>query len=359
MIKFFNAVSQLCYCFVNLNIWLKKSLTLVLMLGCILCGIDESATSGEVHTPVQSAVQSTVQSAEQTATGQAGTMDGAKGVNSFMTQGYVGSMQRLTDVVVSGSKLIPRPLDNRRMPIVLRMVQVRPHGEAFRYDLEFVGLEPGDFDLRDYLVRADGSLEPHLPSLKVKILSALPEGHIPPHELKNSLPWLGSYRVWVWVAGIFWLAVFLGLIFYRRPASQTNVSHTKPLTFAEMLKPRLQSALQGSINAHQLAELERYLVEFWRRKLGWFDRDPVSVVVDLRKHPQAGPLMTQLEQWIHARQRNTDVDLDQLLKPYQEFEASELDGLRNDGLRSDGLSGDGLNKHELKKDDLTGVANDV
>ncbi len=336
MIKFFHSVSRSCCCFVNLNFWMKTFLSLALMSGCVLIGIDESATSGKVHPPVQSEGQSQ--------NGQSGSIDSTKDVNSLMTQGYVGSMQRLTDVVVAGSKLIPRPLDDRSMPIVLRMVQARPHGEAFRYDLEFVGLEPGDFDLRDYLVRADGRMEPELPALKVKILSALPEGHIPPHELQNSLPWMGSYRVWVWIAGIFWVAVFLGLIFYRRPASQTMVIQIKPQTFAEILKPRLQSALQGSINANQLAELERYLVEFWRRKLGWFDRDPVSVVVDLRKHPQAGPLMTQLERWIHARQRNTDVDLDQLLKPYQEFEASELDGLRRD---------------ELKRDDLKAVANDV
>ena len=59
-----------------------------------------------------------------------------------------------------------KPLDDRRAPVVLRIVDVYPHGTAFRYDLEYYGLEPGTFDLRDYLRRKDGSSTADLPPIR-------------------------------------------------------------------------------------------------------------------------------------------------------------------------------------------------
>ena len=41
--------------------------------------------------------------------------------------------------------------------MVVRIVAAYPHGDAYRYDLEYYALEPGTFDLRDYLQREDGS----------------------------------------------------------------------------------------------------------------------------------------------------------------------------------------------------------
>ena len=58
--------------------------------------------------------------------------------------------------VLPGSELEVKPI-GERTPIVLRIVRVFPHGTAFRYDLEYYGLEPGSFDLKDYLQRKDRS----------------------------------------------------------------------------------------------------------------------------------------------------------------------------------------------------------
>src|SRR5438876_7853227 len=69
----------------------------------------------------------------------------------------VGMPARIEQLVLPGSELEVKPLEDRRQPVVLRIVTSYPHGTAFRYDLVYYSLEPGEFDLRDYLRRKDGS----------------------------------------------------------------------------------------------------------------------------------------------------------------------------------------------------------
>lgn len=69
----------------------------------------------------------------------------------------VGIAARLTNRVLPGSELEVAPNEDRSLPIVLRITAVYPHGDSFRYDFEYYGLEPGSYDLTDYLQRQDGT----------------------------------------------------------------------------------------------------------------------------------------------------------------------------------------------------------
>src|SRR5262245_44239641 len=69
----------------------------------------------------------------------------------------VGVGSRVEQVIIPGTEVEVVPHEDRKLPIRLRIVAIYPHGTAFRYDLEYQGLEPGKFDLRDYLRRKDGS----------------------------------------------------------------------------------------------------------------------------------------------------------------------------------------------------------
>ena len=90
------------------------------------------------------------------------TLDAAKidGAEAF-----VGISARLEQIVLPGSELKTRPLSDRQRPVVLRIEQTYPHGSDFRYDMVYYGLEPGEYDLRDYLLRVDGSPVNDLPPL--------------------------------------------------------------------------------------------------------------------------------------------------------------------------------------------------
>ena len=110
----------------------------------------------------------------------------------------VGMPARIDQRVLEGTELEVRPIDDRRAPIVLRIVDVYPHGKAFRYDLVYYGLEPGTYDLKNLLRRKDGSPTDGLPPIPVLIEPLLPPGQLEPHPLSLAAsPGLGGYRLLV------------------------------------------------------------------------------------------------------------------------------------------------------------------
>src|SRR4051794_9180053 len=80
----------------------------------------------------------------------------------------VGMPARIEQVVLPGPELEVKPRENSRDPIVLRITNVYPHGTAFRYDLVYYGLDPGEHDLSTYLRRKDGSPTTGLPPIRVE-----------------------------------------------------------------------------------------------------------------------------------------------------------------------------------------------
>ena len=80
----------------------------------------------------------------------------------------VGAAGFIEQIILPGSELAGKPIDDRS-PIVARVVNVFPHGDSFRYDIQFHGLEPGKYNLSDWLVRKDGSGTEGLPEIAVEI----------------------------------------------------------------------------------------------------------------------------------------------------------------------------------------------
>ena len=95
----------------------------------------------------------------------------------------VGMPAQIKQLVLTGAQLEAKPIEDRKTPVVLRIVATYPHGTAFRYDLEYYALEPGRFDLRDQLKRVDGSTVDDLAPLPIEVVSLLPAGQIVPHAL--------------------------------------------------------------------------------------------------------------------------------------------------------------------------------
>src|SRR5262245_32339371 len=128
----------------------------------------------------------------------------------------VGLPGNIRDLVLPGTELEARPAD-RRAPVVLRVVRVYPHGTAFRYDLEYVGLDPGTFDLRDYLQRKDRSSTANLPPIRVRIDSVLPPGQVLPHGLEpRASPRLGGYRLTLTIAAVVWVVGLASILLRGR-----------------------------------------------------------------------------------------------------------------------------------------------
>lgn len=244
-------------------------------------------------------------------------------------QTTVGMTGRIEQLVLPGSELEAIPNEDRKTPVVLRVVRVFPHGTAFRYDLEYQGLEPGEFDLKQHLRRKDGSSAADLPAIPVRVSALLPAGQVRPNPLEiRQAPSVGGYRTLQLVAGAAWVLGLLAIVYFgflRRPKRQAAADAARPLSLADRLRPLVDGAIAGKLSQPQLASLERTLLAFWRKRLHLEQADPEQAIQALRGHADAGPLLEQLEVWLHRPGAAGAVDPGRLLEPYQHLPADALE----------------------------------
>ncbi len=232
---------------------------------------------------------------------------------------------RIDQLVLPGSELEVRPLDDRRAAVVLRITDVFPHGSAFRYDVVYYGLDPGEFDLKDYLRRKDGAATDDLPSIKVTVQSVLPSGQMLPNELdlKRS-PRLGGYRTLAVAGAVVWVVGLVAILLAgRRGRAAAGANGQAPASLAERLRPMVEAAMAGRITQNERAELERMLLTFWRRRLNLDAAKPAEAIAALREHADSAPLVLQLEAWLHQPGSAGETDIARLLEPYKNLPAEE------------------------------------
>jgi len=216
----------------------------------------------------------------------------------------VGMPARIEELVLPGPELVVAPGDAHG-PIVLRITRTSPHGTAFRYDLEYSILEPGEYDLRQALQRADGSRADKeggdVPPIPVTIRSVLAAGSMKPHApAEGAVPPFGGYRTLLIAGAVVWTLGLFALLFARRKRRQAlEASRAKPRTLAERLRPLVERAQAGTLSRSDRAALELALVAYWRKKLGLEERAPEEALEIMRTHADAGPLLRGLENWLH------------------------------------------------------------
>lgn len=238
----------------------------------------------------------------------------------------VGVAAAMKQVVIPGPQLEAKPID-ADAPFVLRVIEVYPHGTDFRYDFEYYGLEPGSYDLLDWLQQADGTPAEGDP-IEVTVTSVLPPGQVLPHEPEEGvLPSIGGYRTLLTLGAVVWVLGLFAILFWRRGGHAAGGSAARrPMTLAERLRPLLEEAMAGRLPQDRHSELEMTLVAWWRRRLKMDDLPAAESITRLRQHDDAGPLLRQLESWLHQpTDRRDQADLADLLRPYESLPATALD----------------------------------
>ncbi len=240
-------------------------------------------------------------------------------------QSTVGIPATIDQLVLPGPEREVAPIEDFKTPVVVRIVEVYPHGKDFRYDLSYYGLIPGKYNLATFLRRKDGKPGADLPEIPVTIGSLLPPGQIQPHELSPQVSArFGGYRLLALVVAMVWSAGFVFILYALR---RKVVSHppipTHRLTLAERLRPLVEQAVAGTLDPGRQAELERLLLGYWTRKLGLENRDPATMMAGLRCDLEAGRVVRQLEDWLHRPRGARDVDVPALLRPYANIPAEE------------------------------------
>ena len=253
----------------------------------------------------------------------------------------VGVVEQINDLVLPGTRLEAKPLVDRQAKVVLRLVDVAPHGNAFRYQMSYYGLEPGSYDLRDYLQREDKTATADLPPIPVTVRAILAPGQIEPNRLATTPSiFRGHYRLTMFLAAVAWFVGLLALVFVGRRRRQTiEAANAQPPTLADRLRPLVAQAMAGTLPPQERANLERTLIDYWRRRLGLQDENPARAIALIRGDEQAGALLRELEAWLHQPPGSVDgskVDLTRLLEPYRHLPAeAELAGA---GTTSEGLA---------------------
>jgi hypothetical protein len=225
------------------------------------------------------------------------------------------------EVWLPGPELAAVPVDDRRAPLTLRVDRATPERDGYRYTLVYTGLEPGRFDLRGLLRRADGRPAEGLPPVPVEVEGLRPPGEIRVHEAAaGPAVRVGGYRTALVALGAAWAAGLLGLVAYaaRRRRQVRPVAPPVPVTFADRLRPLVEAAVAGTATPAQHAELERLLLAHWVRRLGLAGRAPAVVIDRLCRHAEAGPLVGRLAEWLHAPPvPGRAADVAGLLAPYR------------------------------------------
>ncbi len=239
----------------------------------------------------------------------------------------VGATVKIEQMVLPGSELEVKPLENRKLPVVLRIVNVDKHGSAHRYEMTYYALEAGTYDLRDYMQRKDGTPLGDVPEIKVTVKSQLPAGQVLPHELPaGRLASTGGYWWAVIAAGVLWAVGFLAILLVGRQKKLVEaVTVGNRHSLADQLRPLVERGIAGQLDAAERAGLERSLLAYWTRKLKLEANKPAERFAKLRDHADAGPLLNQLEAWLHQPGQQAGVDVAALLRPYQNLPADVLD----------------------------------
>ncbi|MEA2711809.1 MAG: hypothetical protein QOF78_4410 [Phycisphaerales bacterium] len=227
------------------------------------------------------------------------------------------------ELALPGTLLQAKPVTDKA-PLLLRVASTQPSArrDDLWYDLRYMGLVPGTHDLKDYLVRADGSPIGELPSIPVAVVGLLPQDH--KGELVGASgarwPFFGGYRVAIGVVAVLWCAVLFPLIFIgRKKRIKTDAPPPARATFADRLRPLIDQAVRGTLSTEEKGKLERMLLWYWQQRLDLTADSPADAIAALRRHEKAGELLRALEEWLHRRPGTaTATDVNALLAPYRD-----------------------------------------
>ena len=95
------------------------------------------------------------------------------------------------------------------------------------------------------------------------------------------------------------------------------MTNPRPPSFAEKIRPLVESAAAGQLTAEGKATLERMLITHWQQRLNLSATNTSELIRHLRQHPEAGALLRALEDWLHRPPGRAAVRIEEFLAPYR------------------------------------------
>ena len=203
--------------------------------------------------------------------------------------------------------------------LILRIADIKADHDGYLYDLRYIGLLPGTYNLSDCLLTPEGDQPAGLPSVPVEVLPLLPPEHdgslVSQQLMAHTLP--GGYKLFFSAIWLLWALLLIPLsLLFRRRGGDVVEPPPPPPTLAELIKPLVEKAVSGELSVSGKEHLERLLTGYWRRELNLDHEAAYQMLIAIKRHPEAGKLFEQLECWLHRPPESRQVNIDELLKPY-------------------------------------------
>jgi hypothetical protein len=248
------------------------------------------------------------------------TVEPARGDESRGTNIPTVGMEGRVEVVLPGTLLESKTIEHKAR-LIVRIAETRPRGDSIWYDLRYIGLVPGSYDLRTNLYRLDGSATNDLAVIPVRVAPLLPHPHngqlIEPAP--SALGRLGGYKTLMTAAVVFWALLLIPLAWRHRKKAAPVVAIPREPTLADRLRPLVEQAAAGTLSRDGQAQLERMLLNYWRARLDLGSLDMSEAIRKLREHAEAGALLRALESWLHRPPGTVPVDVGAMLAPYRQL----------------------------------------
>ena len=234
----------------------------------------------------------------------------------------VGRSVTYDEVVLEGPELKPKPIDDNTA-VVVRIKEVYPHGSAFRYSFDVYGLEPGTFNVLDFLQRSDGSevADFRLSPCKCSRRYAMDRSN-PSRLTIGRSPWLGGYRLALLLGGLAWIVGLIWLVRLGRKPATDEAHQDQPTDHYGRPAASVGSRCAGRQTRQRSARDARAIASGALARATCADEmEPLEALSALREHEEAGQLLRSLEDWLHRPDPPQEVDVEALLRPYADVES--------------------------------------
>ena len=241
-------------------------------------------------------------------------------------QSPLGLPIEITDLYISGEKVEPILRVDNRSSLVIRVTDIKPAEDGYRYSMTVYGLDPGSYNILDFLQYSDSKLPVSSKAIPLQITTIHGLDNLPKPEALNPKPppKMGGYRALMITLSLFWLAILGLLVFYRKKKPQSEKGELPELTLQQKLAKLVTRASKGDLDDAEQAKLERLIIGHWKQELPEISKlPPAQALAKLREHNEASPLILKLEQWLHSPQPEINhEDLAPLLEPFGKTKAN-------------------------------------
>lgn len=208
------------------------------------------------------------------------------------------------------SDLICVPEKESKIPFHVRIVSREPHDGGYRYQLAYLPLEAGTFNIGQALRRPVDENAEHDVSKSVSV------GSIRDHQtldlsavqlsMRLHIPW---YRWSIFSFGVIWLCGLIYLVTSRPRKQRIPETPVLELTLEQKIAKLLMEASNGMHPDLRNSEIERLLLTHWQSELKLRDLKTEHVIARLERDPRISPTLAMLNQSLHAPRPLGDIKI--------------------------------------------------